>query len=179
MTISEKDRSPHSAHVKLALKAIEERILHGRTMEPAADLPPEILNERAACFVSIKKGGNLRGCIGTIEPTQDCLAREIIHNAISAATRDPRFPPVRPDELPLLTCSVDVLYPPEPIKDKSELDPRKYGVVVECGYRRGLLLPDLEGVDTVEDQIAIASQKAGIYPDENPQLYRFEVQRYY
>ncbi len=136
------------------------------------------MKERAGVFVSLKKYGELRGCIGTFEPTQRDVAEEVIHNAISSATRDPRFSPVTEDELGDLTYSVDVLTRPEPVADVSELDARRYGVIVEKGYRRGLLLPDLEGVDTVEDQIAICRMKAGIGAGEPVKLYRFEVKRY-
>ena len=170
------ERSPH---VKLALRTIGEYVKNGCVIDPPDDLSAEMFSERAGVFVSLKKFGNLRGCIGTIEPTQDCIAREIIHNAISSATGDPRFSPVQPEELPHLVCSVDVLYPAEPVEDESQLDPKKYGVIVQCGRRRGLLLPNLEGVDKVEDQIAIACQKACIFPGEPYQLHRFEVKRYY
>ena len=138
----------------------------------------KILGERAGVFVSIHKFDELRGCIGTFEPTKDNVAEEIVANAISSATRDPRFPPIAPNELNDLSYSVDVLTKPEPIKSKDQLDPKKYGVIVEAGFRRGLLLPDLEGVDTVDYQIDICRQKAGIAPDEPVKLYRFEVRRY-
>ena len=167
-----------SPHVKLAMDAISAYVLNGRVIEPPADLPPE-LADRAGVFVSLKKFGELRGCIGTIEPTQPSIAHEIIQNAISASTRDPRFLPVEPEELEMLACSVDVLAPPEPVDDLRLLDPRNYGVIVECGMRRGLLLPNLEGIDRVEDQIAIACRKAMIRLDEPMKLYRFEVKRYY
>ena len=122
--------------------------------------------------------GRLRGCIGTIEPLRESLAREIIENAISAGTADPRFSPVTAGELPHLSYSVDVLLTPEKISGKKELDPKRYGVIVESGRRRGLLLPDLEGVNTAEEQLAIALQKAGISPGEPYRLYRFLVRRY-
>jgi AmmeMemoRadiSam system protein A len=167
-----------SPHVSLALSAISEYITNGRTIEPPEDPPPE-LSGQAGVFVSLKKSGELRGCIGTIAPTQPNVAQEIIQNAISAATRDPRFLPVEPHEFEQLTCSVDVLAPPEAVDDSCHLHPSKYGVIVECGRRRGLLLPNLDGVDTVEDQIDIACRKAMIRPDEPLQLYRFEVKRYF
>ena len=133
----------------------------------------------AGTFVSLHDSrGNLRGCIGTIEPQQPTVAQEVIQNAISAATRDPRFPPVQPEELEGLDIKVDVLTEPEPIDSMDQLDPKRYGVIVESDWRRGLLLPDLEGVDTVEYQVDIAMRKAGIRPDEPVQLYRFEVKRY-
>ena len=129
-------------------------------------------------FVSIKKWGDLRGCIGTIEATQMNVGMEIMHNAISACSRDPRFLPISEPELAHLTYSVDVLTEPELIEGPHELDPARYGVIVECGGRRGLLLPDLEGVDSVEEQVRIARSKAGIGDEEPVRLYRFEVQRY-
>jgi len=161
---------------KLAKKTVETFVNEGKTPEPE-ELTPEI-KERAGVFVSIHKFGELRGCIGTFEPQKRNVAREIIANATSSATRDPRFPPIAPDELKDLSYSVDVLTAPEPIPDKDQLDPKKYGVIVEAGFRRGLLLPDLEGVDSVDYQIDICRQKAGIMPNEPIKLYRFEVRRY-
>ncbi|MEN6520387.1 MAG: AmmeMemoRadiSam system protein A [Armatimonadota bacterium] len=167
-----------SPYVNLAMKAVTAYVTYGKTITPPPDLPLEF-QERAGVFVSFKKYGELRGCIGTIEPAHQNIAHEIIKNAINAATRDPRFLAVEPDELSLLTCSVDVLSPPEPIDDVCLLHPAKYGVIVRCGKRRGLLLPNLEGVDTVEEQIDIACRKAMIQPNEHIDLYRFEVKRYY
>lgn len=167
-----------SPHVALAAEAVGQYVLSGRTLEPPDNLPEE-LSDRAGVFVCIKKFGELRGCIGTIEPTQPTIAHEIITNAISAATRDPRFLPVEPNDLDHLACSVDVLAPAEPIEDMGQLHPKNYGVIVECGMRRGLLLPNLDGVDTVEDQVSIACKKAAIRVDEPFRLYRFEVKRYY
>ncbi len=140
----------------------------------------ELLNQRAACFVSIKTlDGDLRGCIGTIEPEKNTLAEELIANAISAATRDPRFPPVRADELSNLNYSVDVLLQPELVR-LEDLDPNVYGVIVEDqdGVRRGLLLPNLEGIDTAAKQVEIASRKAGIPPGTEVKLWRFRSERY-
>ncbi len=162
--------------VKLAKTAVESSIRGARAPQPE-ELTPE-MKLKAGVFVSIHKLGELRGCIGTFEPTRDNVAEEITANAISSATRDPRFPPVASSELEDLTYSVDVLTKPEPVESQDQLDPRKYGVIVECGGRRGLLLPDLEGVDTVDYQIDICRQKAGIEPDEPVKLYRFEVRRY-
>lgn len=165
--------------VQLAKTTIESYVKYGRVPKPPAPLPEEMRGQ-AGVFVSIHdRAGNLRGCIGTIEPTQPTIAEEVIRNAISAATRDPRFPPVSPDELDDLVINVDVLTPPERISSPKELDPKRYGVIVQQGWRRGLLLPDLEGVDTVEQQIDIARRKAGIGPKEPVELYRFEVKRYY
>ena len=144
----------------------------------AEKLPEELLTKRAGAFVSIHKAGSLRGCIGTFLPTTDSIAEEILQNAVSAATEDPRFDPITARELPLLEISVDVLGLPERIMSEAELDPKKYGVIVTKGSRRGLLLPDLEGVDTVERQIAIAKQKAGIGAQEEVSLQRFEVVRH-
>ena len=144
------------------------------------DLPAELTSKRAGAFVSIHEHGRLRGCIGTIAPVQACLAQEIIDNAVSASTRDPRFDPIRADELAWLEISVDVLGDPEPISSPKELDVKRYGVIVTKGRKRGLLLPDLDGVDTVEQQISIAKSKAGIAEwDSNVQLQRFEVVRHH
>lgn len=137
-----------------------------------------LLSERAGAFVSIKKNGDLRGCIGTIEPYRSNLAEEIIGNAISACSRDPRFDPIQPRELAELSISVDVLSEAEPVDSPAQLDVLRYGVIVAKGYRRGLLLPNLEGVDTVEYQLRIALSKAGISPSENYTIQRFEVVRH-
>ena len=168
-----------SAYVRLARETIENYIKYGKIIAPPLDISKEIINQKAGVFVSIKKFGNLRGCIGTFMPTQENIVQEIIKNAISAVVDDPRFSPVTVSELGDLIISVDVLSPPEEISDISELDPKKYGVIVSSGYKKGLLLPDLEGVDTAEYQIDIAKRKAGIYPDEKVKLYRFEVKRYF
>ena len=168
-----------SAYVKLARETIENYIKQGKIITPPLGLPEEMINQKAGVFVSLKKFGDLRGCIGTFMPTQENIAQEIIKNAISAAVDDPRFSPVNVSELEDLSISVDVLSAPEEVKDISQLDPKKYGVIVSSGYKKGLLLPDLEGVDAVEYQIDIAKRKAGIYPGEKVKLYRFEVKRYY
>ena len=168
-----------SAYVRLARETIENYIKQRKIITPPLDLPEEMINQKAGVFVSLKKNGNLRGCIGTFMPTQENITQEIIKNAISAAVDDPRFSPLTASELGDLTISVDTLSPPEEIFDVSELDPEKYGVIVSSGYKKGLLLPDLEGVDTVEEQVDIAKRKAGIYPGEKVKLYRFEVKRYY
>ena len=163
--------------VKLAKETIEEYVRNGNIIKPPSSLPNEMI-ARAAVFVSLKEKGQLRGCIGTLQPTKKNVALEIIQNAISAATHDPRFPPVTPAEIDELEYSVDVLTEPEKIGGKEELDPKKYGVIVKSGEHKGLLLPDLEGVDTPEEQIRIAAMKAGIYLTEEIELYRFEVKRY-
>ncbi|MFN2483280.1 MAG: AmmeMemoRadiSam system protein A [Pyrinomonadaceae bacterium] len=164
----------------LARRAVEsyvrgERLPRG---DDAHDAP--LLDQPAACFVSIKTDdGELRGCIGTVEPARASLAEELIANAVSAATRDPRFRPVSAQELPRLRYSVDVLSEPEPAQFE-DLDPKDYGVIVEdeAGARRGLLLPDIEGVETAAQQVQIAARKAGISPREPVRLYRFRVRRF-
>jgi len=168
--------------VKLARQTIEEftrdRKAPRETTLPE-DLPEEFMRERAGVFVSLKKHGELRGCIGTFLPITESIAQEVARNAVAAASEDPRFPPVSEDEMPDITCSVDVLSTPEPVADLSELDPGRYGIIVRSGFRRGLLLPDLEGVDTVERQLQIAMMKAGIAPSEKDlEIERFEVMRY-
>ena len=160
----------------LARKAIEGHVRYGKNYKPA-ELTAEMA-EKAGVFVCLKRAGQLRGCIGTFEPCFDNVARETVDNAISSATRDPRFPPVTPEELDGLTYTVDVLGQPEPVAGIDQLDAKRYGVIVEAGPRRGLLLPDLEGVDSPQQQIDICRQKAGIGPDEPVKLYRFEVKRY-
>lgn len=161
---------------ELARMAVQATVTGSKLPEPMT-ITPEMA-DRAGVFVSIKKSGELRGCIGTFEATQKDVAHEVISNAVSSATRDPRFLPVEASELPSLSYSVDVLTRPEPISGPEQLDAKKYGVIVESGRRRGLLLPDLEGVDTVDQQIDICRRKAGIGPDEPVKLYRFEVRRY-
>lgn len=161
--------------VALARETVEKYTRNGEV-----PLPPEtVQGARAGVFVSLHEGEDLRGCIGTIEATQTTLAEEVISNAVSACSRDPRFTPVRPDELDFISYSVDVLMPAVPVDALSELDPERYGVIVTLGRRRGLLLPALEGVDTVEQQLAIAMQKAGI-PVGAPgvQIEKFEVVRH-
>ncbi len=163
--------------VRLARAAVEEYVRRGRIIDPPDEVPEE-MRGRAGVFCSIKKGGQLRGCIGTIQPTTVNIAREIIRNAIAAATEDPRFPPVDADELDALRYSVDVLMPPERVLGVEALDPKVYGVIVRKGARSGLLLPDLEGIDDGDQQVAIATRKAGIAPEEDVELWRFEVKRY-
>ncbi len=135
--------------------------------------------EATGAFVSLKKEGQLRGCIGTIQPVRSTLVQEVVENAVSAATRDPRFLPVSLDELDSITISVDILSPPEPVPGIEDLDPSRYGVVVKSGLRKGVLLPDLPGITTAEEQVRIAMQKAGIGRSEPVELLRFEVSRYY
>ncbi len=164
--------------VRLARLSLETYIKTGVNAAVPDGLPNVLTDKKAGAFVTLKKNGQLRGCIGTIRPVQGSLAEEILRNAISAGTRDPRFSPVKPEELPELVYSVDVLGEPEPIKSKDELDTKRYGVIVENGPRCGLLLPNLAGIDTPEEQISIAREKAGISPDEPVKMYRFEVVRH-
>jgi len=166
-----------SEPVRLARTTIESFVRDGVTPDPAPLTDPS-LPERAGAFVSLHSPSGLRGCIGTIGPTQASLAAEIVHNAVAAASQDPRFPPVRVDELAELEITVDVLEAPEPVSSLEELDPKVYGVITTCGWKRGLLLPDLEGVDTCEDQVAIAMSKGGIHPNETISLERFKVVRH-
>ena len=170
------DSGKHHALVSLARKAIVCH-LSGNPL-PLGDIS-EVPGEAAGAFVSLKKAGQLRGCIGTIKPVRSTLAREIIDNAVSAATRDPRFQPVVLEELDEISISVDVLGTPEPVSGPDELDPSRFGVIVKSGHRKGLLLPDLPGITTAEEQVRIARQKAGIGAEEAVELERFEVKRYY
>lgn len=167
--------------VQLALSVIRDRLEgHRAHRNPPADrsLPEAFAKERAGVFVSLKKHGRLRGCIGTIAPTTESIIEEVKRNAVEAAFFDPRFSPLEADELPDLVCSVDVLEPAEPISGLAELDPLTYGVIVTSGRRRGLLLPNLAGIDTAEEQVRIAKAKAGIGEDEPFTLERFKVVRY-
>jgi AmmeMemoRadiSam system protein A/AmmeMemoRadiSam system protein B len=174
-----KRRENEDPYVKLARQSLETYVRTGKVIKVPDDLSEEMLKQRAGVFVSIKKRGQLRGCIGTFLPTRKNIAEEIIRNAISAGCEDPRFSPVEPEELPELVYSVDVLTTPEPVDSPDKLDPKKYGVIVKKGARTGLLLPDLEGVDTVEKQLEIALRKAGIRPDEDYEIFRFEVKRHH
>lgn len=167
------------AYVRLALSSLESYILERERIPVPEGLPPEMYTARAGAFVSIHKHGQLRGCIGTIAPTCDSVAEEIIENAISASTKDPRFDPITPDELQWLEVNVDVLGEPEDIDSPEQLDVKRYGVIVTSGYKQGLLLPDLDGVDSVEQQIDIARRKGGIGAHEKIKLRRFEVVRHY
>ena len=172
-------RQREDEYVQLARQAIEEYVRTGQKIQVTEGIPRQMCDYRAGVFVSIKKEGRLRGCIGTIQAVWQSIAEEIIENAISAASRDPRFLPVKTEELDWLTVSVDVLGDTEKIDSPDKLDVRRYGVVVTKGYKRGLLLPNLEGVDTVEEQITIAKQKAGIGEHDKVELERFEVVRHH
>ncbi len=164
--------------MKLARLSVDTYIQSGRRAGKPSGLPSELLDRRAGVFVSLHIDGALRGCIGTTQATTDCVASEILQNGVSACSQDPRFSPVTPEELPMLEYSVDVLGPAQEISSSGELDVKRYGVIVSKGNRRGLLLPDLEGVDTVEEQISIAKKKAGIREHEEVKLERFEVVRH-
>ena len=165
--------------VRLARLTLETYVRTGnRLARLPADLPKELTSRTAGAFVSLHIRDQLRGCIGTTAPTTSSVAWEIVQNAVSAGTRDPRFPPVRAEELDALEYSVDVLGAAEDIASPAELDVKRYGVIVSCGARRGLLLPDLDGVDSVEEQIDIARRKGGIAPGEPYTLQRFEVVRH-
>lgn len=176
----------NNPYVKLARRAIEEKIETGKQLE-FQDYVEEIHDEnwvqevketKAGAFVSLYKNQELRGCIGTLEPLEDHVGEEIIKNALEAAFFDPRFVPLEKEELQELSLSVDVLGEKEPVETLEDLDPGKYGVVVEHQGKRGVLLPDLEGVDTPEKQLDIAAKKAGIMEGEKMTVYRFEVFRY-
>jgi len=164
--------------VQLARQTIEQYVRHDLVLEPPAQLAPE-MKEKAGVFVSLHRNGELRGCIGTFQATTDNVAKEIINNAIESAMHDPRFSPLTKDELAGLEISVDVLGRPEAIESKADLDPRHYGVIVKAGPKRGLLLPDLPGVETADQQISICKRKAGIDQQDEVELFRFKVKRYY
>lgn len=172
-------REREDPYVRLARYTIEAFLETGKLPEMPRELPEELYHSRAGAFVSLKEDGRLRGCIGTIYAVRESLAEEIMYNAVSACSEDPRFSPVEEWEVERLTISVDVLGETEKISSPEELDVARYGVIVTRGARRGLLLPNLEGVDTVEQQIAIAKQKAGIKDHESVELERFEVIRHH
>jgi len=166
-------------YVRLARQAIEAVVKKDDNPKIPDLIPKEMLDQRGGTFVSIKSSGGLRGCMGTIAGTQINIAEEIIENAIKAATGDPRFPSIEPYELPDLEISVDVLSASEPVTDIKELDPKVFGVIVTSGYKRGLLLPDLKGIDSIQDQLKIALNKAGINKDEDYTVEKFTVTRHY
>lgn len=169
--------SEGTAYTKLARKNIENYFKTGESLK-ASDIQEEVLrNDKKGVFVSLKLGGELRGCIGTIEAVTPSVGEEILNNSISAAFNDPRFSPLREDELYEIDISVDLLYPAEGCKFL-DLDPSLYGVIVTSGRKRGLLLPMLEGVDTSEEQVNIALQKAGIRKGEAYEIQRFKVERF-
>jgi AmmeMemoRadiSam system protein A len=170
----------HAEHalVSLARQAIRHILTTGEQLIPTDELCIE-WQRPAGAFVSLKRQGELRGCIGTCVATQPTLVQEIIQNAVGAATADPRFPPVTLDALEDIAISVDVLTPPEKVEGEEQLDPKRYGVIVRAGEYGAVLLPDIPQVTTVERQVAIARRKAGICPDEPVEIYRFEVTRYH
>ena len=172
-------RAAEDPWVRLARLSLETYVRTGKELDQLPeDLPAGLTGPAAGAFVSLHIDGRLRGCIGTIAPTRENVAWEIVQNAVSACARDPRFPAVRPDELDALEYSVDVLGPPEPVDSRDLLDPRRYGVIVRYGQRCGLLLPDLDGVDTVEQQLEIARKKGGIHAGDPYQIQRFQVVRH-
>lgn len=162
---------------QLVKKTVEEYVINHKVI-PLPEHLTAAMREKAGVFVCIKKQGQLRGCIGTFAPSTENIAAETIRNAVAAATQDPRFPPVQEEELHELEYSVDVLSAPEKVGDITLLDPKKYGVIVISGQKKGLLLPDLEGVDTVDEQLRIARLKAGIMPGEPIEILRFQVHRF-
>jgi len=170
--------APEDPFCSLARASLEYTLKHGEVMPLPDGLDAEMTEVRAGVFVSFHRDSQLRGCIGTISPTTNCVAAEIIQNAVSAGLEDSRFSPVSAKELSLMDCKVDVLMPPEAVADESELDVKRFGVIVSSGFRRGLLLPDLEGVDSVKQQISIAKSKAGISESAPVKLERFEVIRH-
>ncbi len=172
-------REQEDAYVQLARKTIESYVRTGEILDVPEGLPEEMYRDRAGAFVSIKKDGSLRGCVGTIKATQTSIAMEIINNAVSASARDYRFSPIEPEELEKLIISVDILGECEKIDSPAQLDVKRYGVIVTKGRKRGLLLPNLDGVDTIEEQIVIAKRKAGIGEEEEAGLERFEVIRHF
>jgi AmmeMemoRadiSam system protein A len=175
---SHKKRETEDPYRALARRSLEHMIINGGDLPFPGDLPDDMLNKKAGVFVSLHKNGRLRGCIGTTAPTTANVAREIMQNAVSAGLSDPRFEPVSKAELPFLTYKVDVLSAPEKISSPDLLDVKRYGVIVSSGYKRGLLLPNLDGIKTVDEQIDIARKKAGIPDNASVNLERFEVIRH-
>lgn len=170
--------NPYSA---LAKRALQHHLETGAILTPPQDLPAAMLKKRAGVFVTIEKGEELRGCIGTFLPVCSNLAQEIIRNSIAAGTQDYRFSPVQREELDLLSFTVSLLSTPEKVDSLDDFDTRKYGMIMESPLtkRRGLLLPNLPGVNTPDQQIEICRQKGGIGPDtEEITLYRFTVIKY-
>ncbi len=165
-------------YVDLARYSVDYFITNKKVAPIPNDVDKELLDNRAGVFVTLKRQGQLRGCIGTISPIRESIAKEIIHNAISAAVDDPRFIAVQEGELKDLVYSVDVLFPPEKVESVKELDPTVFGVTVSKGFRKGLLLPNIDGINTVDEQLEVALQKAGISPRENYVIERFKVERH-
>lgn len=175
----EKAREEEDAYVRLARMSLEYYINNSKLITRPKKLDDDLINNKAGVFVTLHMDGNLRGCIGTINPTTASIADEIIQNAVSSGTKDYRFSTVTKEELPRLEYSVDVLFKPEPIESKHQLDINKYGVIVRSGYKSGLLLPHIDGINSVDEQIDIARRKARIRDDEPYTLERFEVVRHF
>ena len=177
------DNLPFRAHpfVQLAIDAVAAYVQDCRVLTPPESLLEQFpdLRRRAGVFVSLKRRGELRGCVGTLEPAQVNIALEIVENAIGAALRDPRFRPLAEEELVELATSVDILRPPVRVTGLEELDVQRFGVIVQFGSKRGLLLPDIEGIRSVEEQVRVARKKGGIGDVDPVELYRFEVERYF
>lgn len=170
-----------SHYTQLAKQAVENFIENGEIIPCPENIPEEMIDQKAGVFVTIEKEGSLRACIGTYLPARKNIAEEVIHNAIAAASEDYRFGPVKAEELPLLSYEVSVLSAPEKISTKNDINPKKYGILirtVEPPFKSALLLPDLEGIDTIGQQIDIACQKGGITPEEGILIYRFTVEKY-
>ena len=179
--LSEKDRIQkmkafEDIYIRFAREVIEEYVM-GNTLDNSS-IPIELQKDSAGVFVTIFKHHFLRGCIGTFLPITSCVGEEILHNAPHAATQDIRFSPIEKHELPYLEIHVDVLSKPEDVSSFDELDPHQYGVIVQSDGKRGLLLPDLDGVDTVQKQIEIACRKGDILPDSDISIMRFTVTRH-
>ena len=165
--------------VFLAKQTVENYIKERKIISLLEDLPKEFLERKAGTFVTIEKNSELRGCIGTYLPTRENIAEEVIYNAIAAATEDYRFGPIEKEELPEFSYTVYILNEPELVKDLKELDPKKYGIIVKTETKTGLLLPDLEGVDTIEQQLSITCQKGGIDPNQEKFLiYKFTAEKF-
>jgi AmmeMemoRadiSam system protein A len=164
--------------VSLAINSVKHQLEKGQALHCPSPLPEE-MQRQAGTFVSIKKSGLLRGCIGTLQPKYANLAEEVIQNAIKAANEDPRFPAVEIQELKELIFSVDVLTTPEKIKNITSLDVKRYGLIVRSENKKGLLLPDLENIKTIDQQLKVCLKKGGIKITDNYELYRFEVKRFY
>lgn len=172
-----KIRKDEDEYVKLARKSLEHYIKYGEYLTFPKNLPSEMINTKRGVFVSLHENGELRGCIGTIHPSYENCGMEIIKNAVEAGENDSRFSPVKEDEFSSIEYSVDVLSEPEKASVKN-LDPKTYGVIVRNGSRCGLLLPNLDGVDSVEEQIKIALKKANIETFEDYSIERFTVTRH-
>lgn len=173
-----KKRHSDNDYIKLAYMTIDKIVKEDKVLEVPNNISKELLEEKSAMFTSIHEFDKLRGCVGTFIPTQDNIAEELINSSINASVRDFRFPKITEEELPYIDVSVYKLFPPELVEDKEMLDPKKYGIIVSSEYKRGLLLPDLPGIDTIDEQITIARRKGNILPDEDITIERFLVEKY-